>query len=113
MRSALMSFPNEAAAQAALADDYWRLAEAEELQLLEPAGNLPGEVFSGEGSYCEDGQTRRAWMTYRYGANLLRVEASYALAEGEPDNATRWLTNSQFFFEPLLSEIIRAGLWKN
>ena len=113
MRSALMSFPNEAAAQAALADDYWRLAEAEELQLLEPAGNLPGEVFSGEGSYCEDGQTRRAWMTYRYGANLMRVEASYALAEGEPDNATRWLTNSQFFFEPLLSEIIRAGLWKN
>ncbi len=113
MRIALMSFPSEAAAQVALADEYWRLAEAGELQPVEAANDLPGEGFGGEGSLCDDGQTRRAWMTYRLGNNLLRVEANYALAEGEADYAARWLTNSQFFFEPLLSDIIRAGLWRN
>lgn len=72
---------------------------------------MPGEVYIGGSGLCEDGQTQRAWMMYRYGRVLIRVEASYELNTTGPDVALRWLNNSQFFSEPFFSEIIRDSLW--
>lgn len=113
-RSALMSFPDEDSARAALDNDYWLEAEASG---LERASDIPGEIFMrgdvyiGGSDLCEDGQTQRAWMMYRYGRVLIRVEASYELNTTGPDVALRWLNNSQFFSEPYFGEIIRDSLW--
>lgn len=115
MRSALMSFPSEDDAQLALDDDYWRQTEVGELERSDLAESIimPGAVFLGDSGLCDDGRTRRAWMMYRYGRVLMRIEVSYAWEEGETDPALRWLNNSKFFFEPFYSEIIRDGLWGN
>ena len=115
-RSALMSFPDEDAAQAALQNDYWLEAEASGLESVRDiTGEIftPDEVYIGGSDLCEDGQTQRAWMMYRYGRVLIRVEASYEMNASGSDVALRWLSNSQFFSEPYFSEIIRDSLWGN
>ena len=111
LRLALIAFPDEAAAQAAQAAGFWRLREAETLTPVETDDMPADEVYVGAGALCDDGRTRRLWMMYRLGANLLRAEASYFQpATGAPDEI-RWLINARFFFEPLMTELIRAGLW--
>ncbi len=113
---ALMTFPDEASAQAALEQGYWRQKEAAGLQVA--PGQMErnpstGAVYFGEHDLCEDGLTERSWMMYRYGRALIRIEASYLREENVSGNEQHWLERAKFFYEPFFSEMIRESLWDN
>lgn len=116
LKSALMTFPDEASAQAAMEQGHWRQKEAAGLTLAsDRLSNDPssGAVYVGDGDLCEDGMTERVWMVYRYGRALIQVEASYLQEEYAIGSAHHWVNNAKFFFEPFYSEMIRESLWGN